>query len=64
MACMCGHAKEEHGHDPKYPGSTSCTECPDDGCLAFEEDEEFRHEWEGDASEYGSASLASRDGGK
>jgi hypothetical protein len=24
MACTCGHAREEHGHDPKYPGSTAC----------------------------------------
>lgn len=24
MACTCGHSEEEHGHDPKYPGSTAC----------------------------------------
>jgi hypothetical protein len=32
-ACACGHAPEEHGHDPKHPGSTACTEC---GCIAYE----------------------------
>ena len=26
MPCYCGHTEEEHGHDPKYPGSTACTE--------------------------------------
>lgn len=38
-ACQCGHAIEEHGGDPKHPGSTACTECD---CIAFEpaEDEE------------------------
>lgn len=37
MACICGHAEEEHGHDKKYPGSTACTE---DGCkcIAYEEE--------------------------
>ena len=34
--CTCGHSPEEHGHDPKYPGSTSCTECD---CIAYEEDD-------------------------
>lgn len=38
MACTCDHAIEEHGHDPKYPGSTACTECAD--CIAFEDDGE------------------------
>ena len=32
-ACTCGHSPEEHGHDPKYPGSTACTECD---CVAYE----------------------------
>ena len=45
MACTCGHSEEEHGHDPKYPGSTACTEpsffspkrrC---ACIAYEEDD-------------------------
>lgn len=31
--CVCGHSVEEHGHDPKYPGSTACTECD---CIAYE----------------------------
>ncbi len=35
--CTCGHAIEEHGHDPKHPGSTACTECD---CIAFEADEQ------------------------
>ena len=34
-ACVCGCAIEAHGGDPKYPGSTSCTECT---CLAYEAD--------------------------
>ena len=38
VACACGHAEEEHGHDPKYPGSSACTECVD--CIAFEDDGE------------------------
>lgn len=33
-ACTCGHAIEEHGNDPKYPGSTACSECSD--CIAYE----------------------------
>ena len=33
--CQCGHAVEEHGHDPRYPGNTGCTIC---GCLAYEAD--------------------------
>jgi len=36
--CMCGHAPEEHGGDPKHPGSTACTAegCP---CICYEADE-------------------------
>lgn len=37
MACVCGHAIEEHGNDSKYPGSTACSEC---GCIAYEEADE------------------------
>jgi hypothetical protein len=37
MSCVCGHAEEEHGHDPKYPGSTSCQE-DDCECAAYEYD--------------------------
>lgn len=36
-ACVCGCAIEAHGGDPKYPGSTSCTECD---CIAYEADPE------------------------
>lgn len=32
--CTCGHAPEEHGRDPKYPGSTACTQCD---CIAYDE---------------------------
>lgn len=32
-SCTCGHAVEEHGNDPEYPGSTSCSECD---CIAYE----------------------------
>jgi len=36
--CTCGHCRDEHGHDPAYPGSTACwvVDCP---CIAFEADE-------------------------
>jgi hypothetical protein len=33
--CVCGHAPEEHGHDPDHPSSTHCTECD---CIAYESD--------------------------
>jgi hypothetical protein len=44
MTCVCGHSEEEHGHDPEYPGSTSCSGVVDGGndkdepcgCLVFE----------------------------
>lgn len=36
--CTCGCAPEEHGRDPEYPGSTSCTACND--CIAYEADPE------------------------
>ena len=34
--CTCGHPADEHGGDPKYPGSTACgvEGC---SCIAFEE---------------------------
>lgn len=38
MACTCGCAEEEHGHDLEFPGSTACTNC--DECVAFEAEEE------------------------
>jgi hypothetical protein len=34
--CVCGGSPEEHGRDPKYPGSTGCTHCTD--CVAYEAD--------------------------
>ena len=37
-ACQCGHAVEEHGHDPEYPGSTACSVEGCD-CIAYEADE-------------------------
>jgi|HubBroStandDraft_4_1064222.scaffolds.fasta_scaffold389942_3 hypothetical protein len=43
-ACTCGHSVEEHGKDPKYPGSTSCREC---ACIAYECDED--HDASGEA---------------
>lgn len=39
MACTCGHAEEEHGGDPEFPGSTACQD-EDCNCIAFEEFEE------------------------
>lgn len=36
--CTCGHAPEEHGREPAYPGSTACRECED--CVAYEADPE------------------------
>lgn len=38
-ACTCGHSIEEHGHDPKYPGSTACTE-DDCECCAYEAEDD------------------------
>lgn len=38
MPCVCGHAEEEHGNDPMFPGSTSC-EIPGCDCIAYEPDE-------------------------
>jgi hypothetical protein len=37
-ACTCGHAVEEHGNDPEFPGSTACDECPEGECIAYESD--------------------------
>ena len=34
LTCVCGCPVEEHGHDCKYPGSTSCTQCGT--CIAYE----------------------------
>lgn len=39
QTCTCGHAPEEHGHDPQYPSSTKCSQKGCD-CLAYEPDEE------------------------
>jgi hypothetical protein len=46
MACVCGHAKDEHGGDPEYPGSTACNAEIQEGdeyvpcaCVAYEEDQ-------------------------
>lgn len=39
MACECGHAIEEHGHDPKYPGSTAC-QVEGCECIAWEPGED------------------------
>lgn len=42
--CTCGHAPEEHGREPAYPGSTACRAeiggdpCCD--CVAYEADPE------------------------
>lgn len=35
--CICGHARDDHGHDPEYPGSTACRD-DDCDCIAFEAD--------------------------
>jgi hypothetical protein len=43
--CVCGHTLDEHRHDPKFPGSTSCAE-DDCDCIAFEAAED--DEWDGD----------------
>jgi hypothetical protein len=42
-ACACGHSKEEHGHDPVYPGSSACAV---DGCacVAYESCEDESEE--------------------
>lgn len=43
--CHCGHADDEHGHDPKHPGSTACTLCD---CIAFDEDPDPEYDLEDD----------------
>jgi hypothetical protein len=35
--CVCGHAKEDHGYNQDYPGSTECLECE---CFAYEANED------------------------
>lgn len=35
--CTCGDAPEEHGRDPRYPGSTGCN-VPGCECVAYEAD--------------------------
>ena len=35
-ACVCGHAKDEHGGHVDYPGSSACNECEPDACIAYE----------------------------
>lgn len=37
--CTCGDAPEEHGRDPRYPGSTRCN-APGCVCVAYEADPE------------------------
>lgn len=46
MTCQCGHVDDEHGGDPKYPGSTACNVKGCD-CIAFDqaEDPEGFAEW-------------------
>lgn len=38
LPCTCGHSPEEHGDDPKYPGSTACS-AADCDCIAYEADD-------------------------
>lgn len=41
--CVCGHALDEHGGDPEFPGNTGCHGDTEDGpcdCIAYEEDED------------------------
>ena len=48
--CECGHSEDDHGHDPKFPGSSACRD-DDCTCIAFE--------WDGDTG--GAAVTRSRD---
>lgn len=36
--CHCGCAPEVHGRDPEHPGSTSCLDCEEGVCIAYEAD--------------------------
>lgn len=36
ITCQCGHAVEEHGNDPEFPGSSACGECAEGDCIAYE----------------------------
>jgi len=44
MTCVCGHDEEDHGNDPRFPGSTACNFDGDDPedceCIAFEPSED------------------------
>jgi hypothetical protein len=45
--CVCGHAPEEHGHDPAFPGSTACgADLGAEGCdcPAYEADPEAEND--------------------
>lgn len=33
-SCTCGHSVEDHGHDPKHPGSSACQD-DDCECIAY-----------------------------
>lgn len=41
--CTCGDAPEEHGRNPRYPGSTRCN-APGCDCVAYEADPESSQE--------------------
>lgn len=49
-ACTCGHSEDDHGHDPKFPGSTQCragsTDPEKDAML--DDCECICFEWDGD----------------
>lgn len=45
--CVCGDAKDEHGHDPEHPGSTACAVEGCD-CIAYEADEDAEEDEESD----------------
>jgi hypothetical protein len=49
-ACTCGHAPEEHGGDPKHPGSTACQI---EGCDCIAYDEEEGDGWEDEQATHG-----------
>ena len=48
--CSCGDVPEEHGRDPRYPGSTSCN-VPGCDCVAYEADPEAVEEDHGTREE-------------
>lgn len=61
--CTCGDAPEEHGRDPRYPGSTGCN-APGCECVAYEADPEDSEAATPDPESHEAAAEAGPDSSK